>query len=88
MVDEVDHYRQLLMYDRRATHALAAEARALLAQPEPHGPTDEELSDLYQDLGSYFSPTEFARTVLARFGRPAIEPVPVPAPANTINQED
>jgi hypothetical protein len=47
------------------------------AQPEPQGPTDEELWDLYQDLGSYFSPTEFARTVLARWGRPAIEPVPV-----------
>jgi hypothetical protein len=65
-----------------------ARARAALAQPEPQGPTDEELWDLYQDLGSYFSPTEFARTVLARWGRPAIEPVPVPAPANTINQED
>jgi hypothetical protein len=46
-------------------------ARAALAQPEPQGPTDEELWDLYQDLGSYFSPTEFARTVLARWGRPA-----------------
>jgi hypothetical protein len=76
MADELDHYRQLLMDDRRATHALAAEARAALAQPEPQGPTDEELWDLYQDLGSYFSPTEFARTVLARWGRPAIEPVP------------
>jgi hypothetical protein len=53
-----------------------ARARAALAQPEPQGPTDEELWDLYQDLGSYFSPTEFARTVLARWGRPAIEPVP------------
>jgi hypothetical protein len=51
-------------------------ARAALAQPEPQGPTDEELWDLYQDLGSYFSPTEFARTVLTRWGRPAIEPVP------------
>jgi hypothetical protein len=53
------------------------ELAAALAQPEPQGPTDEELWDLYQDLGSYFSPTEFARTVLARWGRPAIEPVPV-----------
>jgi hypothetical protein len=47
------------------------------AQPEPEGPTDEELWDLYQDLGRDFSPTEFARTVLDRWGRPAIEPVPV-----------
>ena len=34
MADELDHYRQLLMDDRRETHALAAEARAALAQPE------------------------------------------------------
>jgi len=78
MADELDHYRQLLMDDRRATHALATEARAALAQPEPQGgPTDEELWDLYQHQGRDFSPTEFARTVLARWGRPAIEPVPV-----------
>ena len=38
MADELDHYRQLLMDDRRETHALATEARALLAQPEPQGP--------------------------------------------------
>jgi hypothetical protein len=61
-------------------------ARAALTQPEPQGPTDEELWDLYQDLGRDFSPTEFARTVLARWGTPAIEPVPVserlPGPAD------
>jgi len=44
---------------------------AALAQPEPQGPTDEELWELYQDMGSYFSPPKFARTVLARWGRPA-----------------
>jgi hypothetical protein len=43
MADELDHYRQLLMDDRRETHALATEARAALAQPEPVVPTDEEL---------------------------------------------
>jgi hypothetical protein len=42
MADELDHYRQLLMDDRRETHALATEARAALAQPEPEGPSDEE----------------------------------------------
>jgi hypothetical protein len=41
MADELDHYRQLLMDDRRETHALAAEARAALAQPEPQGPMPE-----------------------------------------------
>jgi len=44
--------------------------------PAPVAPTDEELWNLYQDLGRDFSPTEFARAVLARWGRPAIEPVP------------
>jgi hypothetical protein len=43
MADELDHYRQLLMDDRRETHALATEARVALAQPEPVAPTDEEL---------------------------------------------
>jgi hypothetical protein len=46
MADELDHYRQLLMDDRRETHALASEARAALAQPKPQGPTDEELLEL------------------------------------------
>jgi hypothetical protein len=32
MADELDHYRQLLMDDRRETHALAVEARVYLAQ--------------------------------------------------------
>jgi hypothetical protein len=43
MADELDHYRQLLMDDRRETHALATEARAALAQTEPEGPSDKEL---------------------------------------------
>lgn len=34
MADELDHYRQLLMDDRRETHALATEARVALAQPK------------------------------------------------------
>ena len=108
MADELDHYRQLLMDDRRATHALAAEARAALNQPEPQGPTDEEIyklaldGDFLVDVGDGFScmvqdEVEFARAALARWGRPAIEPVPHQDkldrliamdrdnPANTIN---
>ena len=46
MADELDHYRQLLMDDRHEAHALATEARALLAQPEPEAPTDEEIMEL------------------------------------------
>jgi hypothetical protein len=100
MADELDHYRQLLMDDRRETHALAAEARAALAQPEPQGPTDEEPTD--QEIEEWadaaaevpleemdpevhgwrrcFKSDEFSETIraaLARWGRPAIEPVPV-----------
>jgi hypothetical protein len=43
LAKELDHYRQLLMDDRRETHALANEARAYLAQSESEGPTDEGL---------------------------------------------
>jgi len=79
MADELDHYRQLLMDDRRATHALAAEARAALAQPEPQGPSDQELDEMFTEVdqgGECQSWRAFARAVLARWGRPAIKPVP------------
>jgi hypothetical protein len=59
-------------------------ARAYLAQPEPEGPTDEELQTLlYYEFttstghGERSDPIGFARAVLARWGRPSIEPVPV-----------
>jgi hypothetical protein len=91
MADELDHYRQLLMDDRRETHALASEARAALAQPERQWPTDEEIDKvLFQAFTEYMEqespfggPTNQrqldrakARAVLARWGRPASEPVP------------
>ena len=99
MADELDHYRQLLMDDCSEAHALATEARALLAQPEPQGPSDEELLELMpetmRDEFSYaakvcsdatggqvkpgifrvclnHSALEYARAVLARWGRLAI----------------
>ena len=46
MADELDHYRQLLMDDRRETHALATEARAALAQPEPPSLKEQALNQL------------------------------------------
>jgi hypothetical protein len=64
-------------------HAQADEARAYLSQPEPEGPTDEELRQLWLELYAFHDgPTsgdvvEIARAVLARWGRPSIEPVPV-----------
>jgi hypothetical protein len=60
--------------------ALRLKEWAALAQPEPQGPTDEELKQLWLDLYAFHDgPTsgevaEIARAVLARWGRPAIEP--------------
>jgi hypothetical protein len=60
-----------------------AKADAALAQPEPQGPTDEELGKLlYYEFttstghGERVNAMGFARAALARWGRPAIEPVP------------
>ena len=86
MADELDRYRQLLMDDRRETHALAAEARAALAEPEPQGPSDEDLLGL-DDLRDAWNAQADAvnswdelgideiiwfaqRQALARWGRP------------------
>jgi len=60
------------------------QARSALAQPEPQRPTDEDLYVLFDWLNDeWLSNNEgefplpvFARAVLARWGRPAIEPVP------------
>jgi hypothetical protein len=48
MADELDYYRQLLADDRREVHALAAEARAALAEPPP--PADGEVGELVEGL--------------------------------------
>lgn len=53
MADELDHYRQLLMDDRRETHALATEARAALAQPEPKNARELLLSQKYQTYEAF-----------------------------------
>ncbi len=62
---------------------------AALAQPEPQGPTNEELDEFaiywwgsetdersVSDVIECGSMAAFARAALARWGRPAIEPVP------------
>jgi hypothetical protein len=60
-----------------------AKADAALSQPEPQGPTDQELHQLWQELYIFHDgPTsgdvaEIARAVLDRWGRPTIESVPV-----------
>jgi hypothetical protein len=65
---------------------LAVRVDAALAQPEPQGPTDKELLGLWEQWNVGWDPqrgpvitphpVEFARAILARWGRPAIEPVP------------
>jgi transcription elongation factor Elf1 len=53
--------------------------RAALAQPEPQGPSDQELDEMFTEVdqgGECQSWRAFARAVLARWGRPAIKPVP------------
>ena len=81
LIDALDKSQR--PYGDKPESSLVWKARAALAQPEPQGPSDEELRDLWswaacQDQGPW--PTQqhcFARAVLTRYGRPAIEPVPV-----------
>jgi hypothetical protein len=49
------------------------------AQPEPVGATNHEIDDLAAEHldGDRASTRDFARAVLARWGRPAITPIPV-----------
>jgi hypothetical protein len=61
--------------DIERAHKLVDEARVCLAQPEPEGPTDEELNTmLYYEFttstghGERSDPIGFARAVLARWG--------------------
>ena len=56
-------------------------ARALLAQPEPEEPTDDELLAMrsWSSHGHTFDSdlVDYARAVLTRFGRPTPQPVAV-----------
>jgi hypothetical protein len=66
----------------RLMAALAATAAAL-AQPEPEGPTDQDLDDLANEMLDWNCEgwRAYARAAIAadraRWGRPTIEPVPV-----------
>ena len=56
----------------RKLNELAIRARAMLAQPEPEGPTDEELDALFTEIdqgGEALSWRVYARAVLAKWGR-------------------
>jgi hypothetical protein len=76
-----------LNYDDLEDYFIYRELRELkaaaLAQPEPQGASDEELLRIYRvatpcyQVEEYKRELDFARAVLDRWGRPAIEPVPV-----------
>lgn len=60
--------------------ALIDEAHAYLDQPEPEGPTESDLSVLFYrhvGEGSEVGFGDAIKEVLARWGRPAIQPIPV-----------
>jgi hypothetical protein len=71
-----------LNYDDPEDYFIYRELRELkaivAAQPEPQGPTDEELDELAEEYLDWNADgiRGYARAVLARWGRPAIEPVP------------
>ena len=80
MADELDHYRQLWMIAAKLTCALATEACAALAQPEPVAPTDDDVTELFYRHMGEGSQVGFENAIaeaLARWGTPAIQPVPV-----------
>ena len=56
--------------------ALIDEARALLSQPEPEEPTDEELMALAVTVfdNPFSTDKDYARAVLARWGRADVKP--------------
>ena len=60
---------------------LVARARALLAEPEPEGPTDEELRGVFVTNGAWPGGLRAVADLAAdraRWGRPAAAPVPEP----------
>ncbi len=74
------HYRGQFIADAGEAHHLMVKFLRQQTQPEPQGPTDEELLDFGSDIMGDCLPCDhdlliaFASAVLARWGRPAIEP--------------
>lgn len=65
---------------RAIDRACAALAEPEPEEPTPAGPSDDELDELFTDIDQSGEPESwraFARAVLARWGRPAPQPVPV-----------
>lgn len=81
LADELHKHTSL--YDGHESE-LVARARAALAQPEPEGPTDEEINDLYWATATAHPVRENIavhiaglRAVLQRWTHPTLTPIPV-----------
>lgn len=81
LVDELEDW---IAYGDEAdcadAHAFVDRARAALAQPEPQGPTDEGLDELFTEIdqsGESESWRTYARAVRARWGTRTLEPIPL-----------
>lgn len=67
------HYRGQFIADAGEAHRLMVEYLRQQTQPKPQGPTDEDLWELYDDMGG--DPEDcawcstYARAVLARWGK-------------------
>lgn len=64
LADELDHNHQCLLDDRRLTHPLADKARAALAEPEPEGPTLDEVDDLCAEHSFCYEDSESLECLL------------------------
>jgi hypothetical protein len=64
MADELDYYRQLLMDDRRETHALATEARVAIAD-ELEGNTMIKPGELWKAIGGKTGPYDLGPEEIA-----------------------
>ena len=85
MARALDLYRQMALDDYTSTHPFADEARTLLSQPEPEGPTEEEMEEAPFLYAPEWYNNEMAaaweagrnsgwRDAFARWGRPAVNP--------------
>jgi len=71
-----DYDRDNAAFD--AWQEIKAELKSALAKPEPEGPTVMQIIELADEIEAVgLGQVDFARAVLARWGNPAPQPVPV-----------
>lgn len=68
----LSHLYQCDWPDGERFYALVERTRSALAEPEPEGPTDEALDELFTEIDQNGEPESwrvYARAVLARWGK-------------------